>query len=78
VYGVALDSTGEKQRALEVLAEAQRAHPGDLDLLAALATLHRDAGERDAALRYARQLLELRPEDPATQSMVRELEAARP
>ncbi len=78
VYGVALDSAGKKKRALLVLAEAQRAHPGDVDLLVALATLHRDAGERDAALRYARQLLDLRPEDPAARALVRGLEAPGP
>jgi Flp pilus assembly protein TadD len=78
VYGVALDSAGNKERALEVLAAAERAHPGDVDLLVALATLHRDAGNLEAALGYARQLLELRPGDPATQSLVRELEASGP
>ncbi len=78
MYGVALSSAGKEQRALEVLAEAHRAHPGDADLLVALATLHRDAGEREAALDYARQLLELRPEDAATRALVRGLEAAKP
>jgi Flp pilus assembly protein TadD len=78
VFGVALDSAGKKERALEVLAEAEAAHPGDVDLLVALATLHRDAGDHEAALRYARQLLELRPEDPATRSLVRGLETHGP
>lgn len=48
-----------------------------LDLLVALATFNRDIGERDTALLYAEKLLELRPEDPATRSLVRELQEAR-
>jgi Flp pilus assembly protein TadD len=75
VYAVALHSSGARTQALTALGEAHSSHPGDPDLLAALATLHRDAGDPAAALRYARRLRELRPEDPATQALVHELEA---
>ncbi len=78
VYGVALASAGKPQRALAVLEEAHRSHPGTPDLLVALATLHRDAGDLDAALVHARKLVELRPEDPAARSLVLELESRGP
>jgi tetratricopeptide (TPR) repeat protein len=78
VHGVALHSTGRKQRALAALEEGHRAHPADTDLLVALVTIYRDEGDVPTALRYARQLVELRPEDPATHTLVRELEAMRP
>jgi tetratricopeptide (TPR) repeat protein len=78
VYGIALHSAGKGRLALAALEASHRSHPGDTDLLVALATLHRDDGELDTALRYARKLLDLRPEDPQTQTLVRELEARRP
>jgi Flp pilus assembly protein TadD len=77
VYGVALYSAGESRHALDVLARGHQAHPGDPDLLVALATLNREMGELEAATLYAEKLLELRPEDPATRSLLRELNEAR-
>ncbi len=76
VYGVALHSTGDSTRALEVLAEAHRAHPGAPEILVALATLHRDLGHTKQALVYARKLLALSPDSPDAQGLVRALEAA--
>ena len=75
VFGVALHTAGQTRRALEVLAEAQRRHPGDRELLAALATLSRDAGDAEAARRYARELVALAPGDPGAQHLLAELEA---
>ena len=75
VYAVAVNSNGDAQRALAVLAAAHREHPEDIDLLVALATIHRDRGETASALGYARRLVELRPEDTGLQSLVREIEA---
>jgi tetratricopeptide (TPR) repeat protein len=76
VYGVALHSTGESARALDVLAEAHRAHPGSTEILIALATLHRDLGQVEQALVYARKLLALSPNSPDAQGLVRALESA--
>jgi Flp pilus assembly protein TadD len=78
VYGVALHSAGETRHALDVLERSHQAHPGDLDLLVALATLNREMGELDTAVLYAEKLLELRPEDPAARSFLRGLQEARP
>ena len=49
VYGVALNSTGAAARALAVLQAAHERHTGDPDILAALATISRDRGDRAAA-----------------------------
>ncbi len=75
VRGIALHSAERTREALTVLKNAYQIHPTDRDILVALMTLHRDAGERDAALRYAKRLVELRPEDGAARAFVRELEA---
>ncbi|HXV37282.1 MAG TPA: tetratricopeptide repeat protein [Myxococcota bacterium] len=72
-YGVALHSAGAAQRARAVLEEAQRRHPGDPDLLAALATMSRDAGDLEAALAYAVALTELLPDDLGAQRLLAEL-----
>ncbi|MEE9608831.1 MAG: tetratricopeptide repeat protein, partial [Myxococcota bacterium] len=74
VYGVALHSQGRTQQALEVLERAHARRPGDPELLLGLATIRRDAGDRAGALRHARALLELAPEDPAARALVGELD----
>ena len=75
VHAIALHSAGSSERALEVLAEARRAHPTDAELLLALATLSRDLGRRQQALAHAQSLRALRPEDPTARALVAELEA---
>ena len=47
-----------------MLEETHRRHPNDRDPLIALASFARDAGDLDAALRWATELLELSPGDP--------------
>ncbi len=64
VYGVALHSTGDTSGALAVLADAHRRHPEDTELMWALATMARDAGRRDEALRWVAALEALLPGDP--------------
>jgi predicted CXXCH cytochrome family protein len=61
VYGVALHDTGNAPRSLEVLRKAHENHPRDRDILQALAEYSREAGDRNAAARYARKLIELSP-----------------
>ena len=76
VYGVALHSTGKTQQALEVLHLAHQAHPNDLEIITALVGFHRDAGQRVAALEYARKLQELLPGDTRVEKLVNSLQAA--
>ncbi len=73
VHGVALHSGGESGRALEVLAAAHLKHPADPELLTALATISRDAGRSEDALRFARKLQAVRPDDPGVRQLVAEL-----
>jgi tetratricopeptide (TPR) repeat protein len=71
IHGVALNSTGAGERALAVLRRAHERHPGDPDILVALATISRDRGDRAAAQGYARTLLQVAPELPAARELAR-------
>ncbi len=62
VQGVALNSTGRTDEALQVLEAAQARHPADRDTLLALATINRDAGRMAAALSWADRLAALDPQ----------------
>jgi tetratricopeptide (TPR) repeat protein len=73
VYGIALHSAGEVERARGVLDDAYRRHPGDRSLLTGLVALSRDAGDLEVALRYAVALVELIPEDPGARQLLAEI-----
>ncbi len=73
VYGIALHSAGEGERARVVLEQAHRRHPGDPSLLTALATMSRDAGDLEGALTHALDLLELDPADAAARALVADI-----
>lgn len=77
VLGVALNSTGSPGQAIGLLGEAYEQFPGYRDITFALATMNRDAGNIDAALGYARRLLEITGPDPNVLNLVNQLEAAR-
>jgi len=64
VYAVALNDSGKKDEALRVLAAALKTHPYDRDVLFGLAHFSAAAGQRDAAVGYAKTLAELDPENP--------------
>jgi tetratricopeptide (TPR) repeat protein len=72
-YAVALRTAGQNERAIDILGAALAEHPGDRDLLFALATFHRDYGRTALALRYAERLAALRPDDAAAQGLIRSL-----
>ncbi len=61
VYAVALQAAEDGDGAVEVLREAARRHPGDIEILHALVTIQRDAGRLDEARRWARRLVERAP-----------------
>jgi len=73
VYGVALDSAGQTGHALEVLAAAHARHPGNREILFALASFSAKAGNRPAAIGYSRRLVELDPQDPEAKKLLEEL-----
>ena len=74
VYAVALQSAGRLDEALRVLEAFNARHPHDLDVLNVLVSFNRDAGRRAEALKYARQILGMLPNEAAVELMVRELE----
>ena len=76
VYGIALHSAGEVERARGVLDDAYRRHPGDRSLLTGLVTLSRDAGDLETALAYAVALVELNPEDPGARQRLAEIRSS--
>jgi predicted CXXCH cytochrome family protein len=74
VYGVALQETGEVQRALQVLTEAHERHPADREILVALAEYHQQAGDRRAAIAWARKLVQMSPGDVGARRLLEDLE----
>jgi len=73
VRALALQGVGQPKKALAVLEAAQHRHPTNRDLLVALATMNRDAGDRETALGYARKLAELNPDDADAATLLSEL-----
>jgi tetratricopeptide (TPR) repeat protein len=61
VYAVALNSTGDPQRAILILQGANAAHPDNVQILQALVSFHRDLGNQVAAKKYADKLQAISP-----------------
>jgi Flp pilus assembly protein TadD len=73
VYGVALHDTGQPEAALAHLKSLLRQAPANPDLLLALATYSKAAGNTEDARRYASKLAELMPEDPGVRQFYESL-----
>jgi tetratricopeptide (TPR) repeat protein len=73
VFGVALNSIGESERAIRVLDEAHVRHPNDRETLVALITIHRDSGSLPRARELAERLVEAHPNDPLARQLQREM-----
>jgi tetratricopeptide (TPR) repeat protein len=56
VYALGLDRAGQRAKALALLAKAQGRFTGDRDILGALVELSLQAGDREAAVRWAQKL----------------------
>ena len=76
VFAVGLHSTGETNRALEVLKAAHQRNPADRELLLALITINREQGKVEDAATYARKLLQLSPQDPTARQIMQVLRGA--
>ena len=70
VYGVALQSLGKLDEAIGVLGKVHRQNPADVEILFALTTFNRDAGNRAAALEYGGKLRELLPDNPQIEQLL--------
>jgi len=73
VYAVALNSAGRHDEAIALLKHGLTKHPENGDILMALATFSRDAGDLASALEYAEQLAQNQPNDPALGNFVQSL-----
>ncbi len=74
VYAIALNSESKRAEALAVLRAADQHHPNNLDILSALISINREAGDRQAALHYARQAAVLLPDNANLKRLVAELD----
>jgi predicted CXXCH cytochrome family protein len=74
VYAIAINSTGAHGQALNLLETAHKRHPSDRDVLLALVSISRDAGDLAGALAHARELAALFPADAQIGMLVLDLE----
>ncbi|HEY8522088.1 MAG TPA: tetratricopeptide repeat protein [Gammaproteobacteria bacterium] len=72
-HALALQSQGDTGAALAALEALAERFPSYRPPLYALATLHRDAGRRDDARRYAERLLRIAPDDAGARALLNEL-----
>jgi len=72
-YGVALNSMHRFDEALPYLEKAHQLDRYNVEYLTGLATICRDGGRMDLALRYAKEALQLRPESPQLRQLARTL-----
>jgi tetratricopeptide (TPR) repeat protein len=73
IYGVALHSAGHGQEAIAYLKANLADHPDNRDIIMAIVSFSREAGDAATALRYAERALRIAPDDPATKALVDEL-----
>jgi predicted CXXCH cytochrome family protein len=76
VYAVALHSAGRPSEAIALLRQAVQSHPANADILTALISFDRLAGDAPAALGYAEQLAAITPEDRGLAALIQELRRA--
>jgi predicted CXXCH cytochrome family protein len=77
VYAIALNDTGRPAEALDVLRRAQALRPADRGLLETLAVYSSQAGDREAALRWARLLRDESMGDAGAADLVEAIERGR-
>jgi Flp pilus assembly protein TadD len=77
VYAVALHSAGKRREALSVLRDADRRRLYDLNMLSALISMQREAGDSKGALVYARKTAAILPDDAGIKRLLEKLEAAK-
>ena len=69
-----MHSAGKRDEALAILRSANKRFPADIDILGALISINREAGDKENTLRYARQLAELLPDNDGVKRLIAELE----
>jgi|WetSurSiteA1Bulk_404760.scaffolds.fasta_scaffold00166_11 predicted CXXCH cytochrome family protein len=77
VYGIALNSLDKQREALAVLKAADKRQPHNLQILSALISMHREAGDNKTALIYARKAAEALPNNKEIEQLITELEGVK-
>jgi tetratricopeptide (TPR) repeat protein len=77
VYGIALHSNGKQREALAILKAADARHPYNLDILSALISIQREAGNNKVALVYALKAAEALPDNAEIKQLIAELEGVK-
>jgi tetratricopeptide (TPR) repeat protein len=77
VYAIGLNSAGKQREALTVLKAASARQPYNLDILSALISMQREAGDNKAALHYARKAAEALPDSAEIKQLIVELEGVK-
>ena len=78
VYAVGLDSVGRRPKAIAVLEESLKRHPGDRETLLALVNFFRAENDAAAALRYAEQLAKIEPDNRDLKQLIDTLKGGLP
>jgi len=78
VYAICLDELGRTREAIRLLTAVQRAHPGDSDVLVALATYEQKLGNWTNAIGWAEKLVQQRPDDREARALLDQLKQAAP
>jgi predicted CXXCH cytochrome family protein len=73
IYGVAMHSAGQRQEAIAYLKNSLTGHPENRDIILAIVSFSREAGDTATALQYAEQAIKLAPDDPATRTLLDQL-----
>jgi tetratricopeptide (TPR) repeat protein len=73
VHAIALREAGKLPAAISVLERAQARHPSERALVSALAEFNQQAGNGKAAMRWARELVTLAPDDPNAAQLLEQL-----
>jgi Flp pilus assembly protein TadD len=73
IYGVAMHSAGRRQEAIAYLKDSLIEHSENRDIIMAIVSFSREAGDTATALQYAEQAIKLAPDDPATKTLLDQL-----
>ena len=77
VYGIALNSMSKQHEALAVLKAADMRQPHNLQILSALISMQREAGDNKAALIYARKAAQAFPGKKEIEQLIGKLEGVK-
>jgi len=73
VYGVALHSARRQQESIAQLKKGLAEHPENREIIMAIVSFSREAGDTATALQYAEQAAKIAPDDPAIRGTLEEL-----